>query len=147
MLLQQQASVLLGYINGFFNEIPMLNQMVKSRTFESIQLVNRVEITVSTASYRTIRGFTCVGAVLDELAFWPTEDSADPDREILVALRPAMATVPNALLLAVSSPYSRRGELWRNFKEHYGKDDSPVLVLRAPSRAMNPTPNPLVVRA
>src|SRR6516162_2731365 len=35
--------------------------------------------------------------------------------EILTALRPAMATIPGAMLLCASSPYSRRGILWRAF--------------------------------
>ena len=59
--------------------------------------------------------------------------------EILTALRPAMATIPGAMLLCASSPYSRRGILWRAFKEHWGREDSPILVWRAPTRTMNQT--------
>jgi hypothetical protein len=36
------------------------------------------------------------------------------------------------------SPYARKGELWKAYKRHYGKDDSDVLVIRAPSLTMNP---------
>ena len=49
------------------------------------------------------------------------EIEANPDTEILNALRPAMATVPGALLLSISSPYAKRGELWRAHEAHYGK--------------------------
>jgi hypothetical protein len=79
-----------------------------------------------------------VAALLDEVAFWRSEDSANPDVEIVAALRPAMATVPEPLLLGISSPYARRGVLWEAFKTHYGQD-RPVLVWKAPTRAMNPT--------
>ncbi len=48
-------------------------------------------------------GYTVVAAILDEVAFWPTEDSANPDTEIVAALKPAMATVPAPLLLGISS--------------------------------------------
>jgi hypothetical protein len=33
---------------------------------------------------------------VDEVAFWSVEDSANPDREVLVALLAAMASVPDA---------------------------------------------------
>ena len=50
-----------------------------------------------------------------------------------------MATVPGAFLLAASSPYARRGELWRAFRQWHGKDDAPALCWRASTRVMNPT--------
>jgi hypothetical protein len=50
-----------------------------------------------------------------------------------------MATVPGAMLLCASSPYARRGELWRTYREHHGRDDAPVLVWNAPTRTMNPS--------
>ena len=80
-----------------------------------------------------------MGAICDELAFWHTDGSANPDIEILNALRPAMATVPSALLVVISSPYARRGELWRAYRAHYGRDDDRVLVWQADTRTMNPT--------
>ena len=50
-----------------------------------------------------------------------------------------MATVPEPLLLGISSPYARRGVLWEAFKTHYGQDADRVLVWKAPTTAMNPT--------
>jgi hypothetical protein len=50
-----------------------------------------------------------------------------------------MATIPGAMLLAASSPYARRGELYRAFREHHGQDDDPTLVWRASTRTMNPS--------
>jgi len=88
-----------------------------------------------------------VGAVLDEVAVWRDETTASPDSEVVAALRPGMATVPGALLLGISSPYARRGVLWEQYREHFGKA-SDVLVWQAPSRAMNPTvPASVVARA
>jgi hypothetical protein len=34
---------------------------------------------------------------------------------------------------------SRRGVLYDDFRRHYGKDDSPTLVWKAPTRVMNPS--------
>jgi hypothetical protein len=56
-----------------------------------------------------------------------------------------MATIPGALLVAISSPYARRGELWRAYKDHYGVDGDPVLVWKAPTEAMNPVVDPRVI--
>lgn len=77
--------------------------------------------------------------IASEVAFWRSEDSANPDREILAALRPGLATMPGALLLDISTPHARRGEVWRAFREHWGREGSPVLVWQAPTRTMNPT--------
>src|SRR5205823_14368375 len=65
-------------------------------------------------------------------------------REIVAALRPAMSTVPGALLIGISSPYARRGVLWDMHRRHYGQDGD-VLVWQAPTRAMNPTVDERVI--
>ncbi len=49
-----------------------------------------------------------------------------------------MASVPDAMLLAASSPYARRGVLWNTFRRHFAKPSS-VLVWKADTRTMNPT--------
>ena len=50
---------------------------------------------------------TCVAAVADEIAFWQAEDgSANPDTEILRAIRPSLLTTRGPLI-AISSPYAR----------------------------------------
>ena len=62
------------------------------------------------------------GGICDELAFWRSEDAANPDYEVLAALRPAMVTIPNSILLCASSPYARRGALWDAFCKHFRKN-------------------------
>lgn len=106
---RKQARVLKRYIAGLLQAVPMLKAMVISETAEGIELTNRIVIEVHTASFRAVRGYTIVAALIDEIAFLPAEGSANPDSEILVALRPAMSTIPGALLIAISSPYAQRG--------------------------------------
>jgi len=144
---RRQARTVFCYVTGLLDSCPMLARMVSNRTAESIELTNGVTIEVHTASFRSVRGYTVVSCVLDEVAFWRTEDSANPDREIVNALRPAMATVPGALLLAISSPYARRGCLWDAYRQHHGRDGDLVLVWQAPTRAMNPTVPEAVIAA
>lgn len=136
---KRQAKVLRRYIGAFLDLTPLLSAMVTRRTVETIDLNNGISIEVHVASYRTTRGFTCVAVVCDEICFWHTDDeSANPDSEVLAALRPAMATIPGALLMAISSPYSKRGEAYDTFKTYWGHDESDVLVWRATTREMNP---------
>jgi hypothetical protein len=141
---RRQARTVMRYIVGLIEGCPMLARMVANRTADSIELTNGVSIEVHTASFRSIRGYTVVAAVLDEIAFWRTDDSANPDREIVAALRPAMSTVPGALLIGISSPYARRGVLWDMHRRHFGHDGD-VLVWQAPTRAMNPTVDERVI--
>jgi len=136
---RRQARVVKRYIAGLLHSVPMLREMIAHETKEAIELTNGITIEIHSASFRAVRGYTIVGAVCDEIAFWPTDDSANPDTEILNALRPAMATVPGALLLCISSPYARRGELWKAYERHFGKNGQRVLVWQADTRRMNPT--------
>ena len=112
--------------------------MVTRQTQEVLELSNGIVIEIHSSNFKSIRGYTVVAAILDEIAFWSDATSLNPDSEILAALRPTMATVPNALLLAISSPYARRGELWRAFQAHFGKEHDPVIVWQADTRTMNP---------
>ena len=138
---RRQARVIMRYVTGLLRSVPMLAQLIESETRESVSLRNRVVIEVHTASFRSTRGYSIAAALLDELAFFQTsEDSAEPDAEVINAIRPGMATIPGAMLLcASSSPYARRGALWDAHRRHYGKDGDPVLCWQAPTRDMNPT--------
>jgi len=88
-------------------------------------------------SFRSVRGYTLVAVLADEVAFWRSEESANPDSEILAAVRPGLATIPGSLLLCISSPYARRGMLWQMYERHFGKDDSRVLIWQANTKSMN----------
>ena len=137
---RKQARVIFRYIRALLTGVPMLARLVERETAEAFDLGNSITIEVATANYRSTRGYTLIAGLLDELAFWATEENAaNPDTEILAALRPAMATVPGAMLLCASSPYARRGALWDAYHRHYGKDGDPVVVWLAPTRTMNPT--------
>lgn len=143
---RKQARSVFRYISGLLNAVPMLKAMIVREDRESIELSNRTVIEVGTASFRSVRGYTMACVIADELAYWRSEDSANPDFEIIAALRPAMATL-DGKLIALSSPYSKRGALWDAYKRYFGKD-SPILVAQAPTRTMNPSlPQRIVDRA
>lgn len=147
---RRQARVVFRYIKAMLSGSDVLRGLVTRETANMIDLSNRISIEIHTASFRSVRGYTCIGVVADEIAFWQTGDSANPDAEILNALRPAMATQADALLVAISSPYARRGELWKAHARHFGRAGSRVLVWRSSTWTMNPTlsrESPVIVRA
>jgi hypothetical protein len=135
---RRQAATIFKYLRGMLG-IPLLAGLIQRETADTIDLSNGITIEIQTANFRTIRGRTVVAALADELAFWMGDDSANPDSEIIGALRPAMATIPGALMLKASSPYSRRGVLWNDHRKHFGQDDSATLVWQASTRTMNPS--------
>jgi hypothetical protein len=135
---KRQARVIIRYVRAMLNNIPMLKKMIERDTAELFDLKNSVTIEVGTASFRSTRGYTFAAVLCDEIAFWRTDDAAEPDYAILDAIRPGMATIPGSVLLCGSSPYGRRGALWDAFRRFWGKDDKP-LVWKAATRVMNST--------
>lgn len=135
---RRQARVIVRYVGAMLTRIPMLAEMVERETADTFDLSNAVTIEVGTASFRTTRGYSYAAVLADELAFWRTDDAAEPDYAVLDAIRPGMASIPGSVLLCASSPYARKGALWDAFKRYWGKDDAP-LVWKATTRQMNPT--------
>ncbi|MEX6506958.1 hypothetical protein [Jiella sp. M17.18] len=134
---RDQARVVLGYVKAFFEQ-PIFAKMVAKDTADGIELTNGLAIEITTNDKRRVRGRTVVAAIFDEVAFWHSDNSVTPDDEVYAAVKPAMVTIPGAMLIGISSPYARRGLLWRKFKAHYGKPGN-VLVVKAPTWRMNLT--------
>lgn len=143
---RKQARIILRYVRALLNGVPMLSRLIVAERADAIELSNSIDIEIHTASFRSTRGYSVVAALLDEIAFWPSEDSANPDQEIVAALRPAMSTIPGAVMIGVSSPYARRGILWERYRDCYGHDGN-VLVWQGTSRDMNPCLSPTIVDA
>ena len=133
----RQAKVCLNYLRAYFEQ-PLLAQMVAKSTAEGLELTNGLAIEITTNDLRSSRGRTVVCACFDEVSFWSSENTANPDQDVYNAVKPAMATIPGAMLIGISSPYARRGLLWNKHKKHYGKPGN-VLVVQAPTWRMNPT--------
>jgi hypothetical protein len=136
---RKQARVIHRYCGEFLTQPAALAPLVARDGAEAIELVNGITIEIQTASFRSVRGYTVIAALCDEIAFWRSDDlSANPDQEIINALRPAMATIPTSMLLCASSPYARRGVMYDAYTRYYGQDGT-VLVWHAETRIMNPT--------
>jgi hypothetical protein len=134
---RSQAGIILKYVAGIIEASPILKGLVSRQTAEEIELKNSVAISVGTSNFRRVRGITGLAAICDEIAFWHSEDSSNPDSEILTALRPTLATTGGPLI-AISSPYARKGEMWAAFSRDYGPDGDPsILVAQGATRDLN----------
>ena len=145
---RRQSRTIFRYLAGILKNVELLAPLIERETADTIDLSNQVSIEIQTASFRSVRGYAIAACLADEMAFWTTDEAgANPDREILAAIRPAMAQFPNARLLIASSPYARKGELWNAYTRHYGKP-SATLVWKAPTKTMNTTvPDSIIAEA
>jgi hypothetical protein len=135
---RRQARSVMRFMMGMFNAVALLRGLIENETAETLTLTNGVVIEIHTASFRVTRGYSLVAAIADEIAFWRSDDSsANPADEILRALRPGLSNL-NGLLLLASSPYDKRGPLYKAFKRYFGVDDGRVLVWRGTTAEMNP---------
>lgn len=133
---RRQARILKEYISGLLHSVPELEALIVRETAEEIELSNGITIEVHTSSFRSVRGYSCIFVICDEIAFWPS-DGAESDSEILNALRPTLATTGGPLIL-ISTPHARTGALHDLHQRHFGREgDTRVWV--APSLVMNPT--------
>jgi len=136
---RQQARIVHRYIAAYFAKNDLLRPLVVRETDDGLELSNDVEIIVATNSYRSVRGKTVVCVILDEVAFWRDEESANPDIETYNALIPALITIPDAMLIGITTPYRKAGLAYQKWKQHFGKDEDDALVVKGPSTAFNPT--------
>ncbi len=144
---RRQARNILAFTMGLLRSVPALADMIAGETQDSVTLRNGITIEVYSASFRLTRGTSLVAALCDELAFWRSDETAaNPDVEIVAALRPGLANLGGLLLLA-SSPYSRKGALWLSYRQHYGQAGARVLCWKASTLEMNPALPVSVVEA
>jgi len=137
---KEQAKIIKNYIAGILHSNDIFKRLIIRELQWEIELRNNIGITVKTCSYRTVRGFTVLAAICEEIAFWRDENSANPAEEVLAALRPALSTVPESMLVGISTPYSRSGLLWEQHRKYFGnKDAHAPLIWKAPTLVMNPT--------
>src|SRR5262249_39717999 len=117
---REQSKVVFSYIAGILDSVIALKQMVSRQTADEIELVNGITIAVKTSDFRGVRGVTVVCCICDEVCFWDNQ-GVNPDREIFQALRPSMATIPEAKLLVISSPYAKAGVVFEAYRKYFGR--------------------------
>jgi hypothetical protein len=132
-----QAKIILDYCRGYLESSPVLREELVDISAEEIKLANGNIITTLAQDYRTLRGRTLLVAILDEASFLRSDESSTPDIEAARALLPGLSTTAG-MLVTVSSPYRKSGLIFQRYRDHYGKDDDDVLVVKGASATFNP---------
>jgi hypothetical protein len=112
---------------------------LKHRPIESgIELVGRpIVFKVFPASVVGASGFTGILVVCDEVSKWRDSDTgANPSTEVLAAVRPTMATQPDARIVLSSSPLTHEDSHAKAFD---AGDNAHQVVAYAPTWIANPT--------
>ncbi|MBN2456735.1 MAG: hypothetical protein JXB29_09415 [Sedimentisphaerales bacterium] len=135
----KQARVVKNYLRGIF-ETPLLQNEIVRETQEGFLLSNNVLIEILTGDWRSIRGYTLIACVVDEVCFFglDAESKVRSDTELIRAVKPSLATT-NGRLICISSPYAKKGWAFNQYKRNFGNDNGKILVWNCPSRIMNPT--------
>ncbi|MCC7241206.1 MAG: hypothetical protein IT180_04720 [Acidobacteria bacterium] len=143
---RRQARVLKGYIRGLLGAVPRLESLIVRETAEEIELSNGLTIEIHTSSFKSTRGYSSAFVIGDEIAFWPDDGASESAADVLTAVRPGLATT-RGLLVCITTPYGRSGITYQTHARHFGKADSPVYVLQAPTLTMNPSLDGEIVKA
>lgn len=134
-----QSRIVRDYLRAIF-DVPMLRREIVAETKEGFELRSGIRIQILAGDFKTVRGFTVVAAIVDEICFFGYGDDAKvkSDTELIRAIQPALATT-NGRLICISSPYAMKGWAYEKFKKHFGNDKGQILVWNCSSRTMNPT--------
>jgi hypothetical protein len=138
---KDQARIALDYTKAYFAQIDLLKGVVQNDSRAAdLELNNGVDLSVMANNFRAVRGRPILCAILDAIAIWRDENSAAPDIETYNAIRPGLVTLaPDSMIIGISSPYRKAGLLYSKYKKHFGRNDDHTLVIKAPTRLLNPT--------
>lgn len=147
---QRQSGICWGYLRALFDSSPILRAEVVDETPSAklLTLRNGLQVAVIAGDPKRVRGFTLCAAIVDEAAFFglDPESSVRSDVELIRSIRPSLATT-GGRLIAISSPYAKKGYCFTSFQRYHGSNKGKVssfspswnmLVWRAASRTMNP---------
>jgi hypothetical protein len=135
------TGVAFNYIKGAVLGSPYLRSMLAGEPLSTeLAFTNGIKVVTFPSSLRSLRAWSiCVG-ICDELAFFKFEGGANSDAEIISSIRRGQVSFgEHAKLIKISTPFAKEGVLFDDFEAAYGKNDPDLLVVRAPTREMNPT--------
>lgn len=135
---RENCKTILNYCKEILS-LSSLKKQVEKITKDEILLKNGTAIQVQTSNMVYGRSKTAVAVLMEEVAFFPRDESAHPDCEVLASLIPCTATIPDAIVIGISSPFDRSGVLFEKWSKYYGQNEEDKLVIQAESRQLNPT--------
>ena len=136
---QRQAKIMLRYITEGILQSPALAKLITGQTATSLTLNNRTSIEVHSSDFRAVRGMTLIMCCIDEIAMLRSEESANPDYEIVDAIRPGLVTT-GGQLFTIGSPLYKRSFQHEMTTKYYKPDADPdIIVAKGGTRLFNET--------
>lgn len=136
---KQQGRIVKQYLRAIFDGELFTHEVV-GETKTGFELAGgKVRIEILAGDFRTVRGYTTLAVICDEVAFMGLDEEARvrSDTELIRAVKPSLATV-GGKLIAISSPYAKKGWTWKTYQKHFGNKAGTTLVWNCDSRTMNP---------
>lgn len=138
---RKQGRIVRDYVRALFDAPMLAAEVVKERSQDAFQLRSGTRLEILASDFRSLRGYSQLAVVVDEIAFMGLEDSSKirTDTQLVQSLQPALATT-GGKLIAISSPYAKSGWAYQTYQKYYGNNSSrDILVWNASSKYMNPT--------
>lgn len=138
--LREQSEQIIGYAKGLA-ALSSVKRHVAKVLADETHFKNGIVLRTMTCDAVAVSGPTLIGAVYDEWAKWPGEESATPDYEVDASLRPALAPVigaPPRRHIRITSAYLQEGDAYDTERASFGVAGAPVLVVRGNTETFNP---------
>jgi hypothetical protein len=128
-----------------FERVPAFEPLVENPRADNMDLTTGVHIAAFPCRPAAVRGPSSRLSLWDEAAWARNTEGISQDREMMRALEPGLAMGgpmidgrrrPGRLVL-LSSPAGESGTFFDTFTRHWGRNDSPVLVVQAAAVEMN----------
>lgn len=132
------ARIVFGYVKDFAAQSPLLRGELANVLTSEIEFKTGVRVMCFPCTHASLRGWSIPVGILDEVAYFRLEGTADSDAEIQASVRRGMVNFPHSRLLKISTPFLRSGILYDDYTR-YGQADPQRLVWKASSVLMNPT--------
>jgi hypothetical protein len=138
---EKQGRVTFKLIEARITNSPTLRRLVKkvrsSPSESEIELTNGRTISVQAANSKHLRSASLICVILEEGCFFRDSDTGAYNLdEILKSVRPGTLTMPGSKVIRVSSPWSKDGVMWNDWRLRNERPDT--LCWKAPSWVMNP---------
>jgi hypothetical protein len=136
---RDQSQIIKSYTRAALSS-DLLDREVVDDKREVFELANGVAVRTLTGSFRSVRGYTQLSVVVDEVCYFhlSEECASKSDTEVVRAIRPSLLTT-HGRLVCVSTKYAPKGWAYSQWRRNFGNDEGRVLVWDATSRLMNPT--------
>jgi hypothetical protein len=135
----KQARLFVSQAKAIVSQSPLLSEMVKNETEDSIEFKNDTVLSAFACSSRSARGWPISSLLLDEAAHFLTEtDGPQTAEKVWEALVPSTAQFPEARVIIASTPYGQDGLFARLFKTAMDGEVPDMVAQHATTEQCNP---------